>query len=594
MTEKRGMSVWRKLALGCTVAFFVLAVAAVSLEALLRLAGIGQDTCYYRTVEGEDGRAYYRENRWFAAPFFAHGLIRRPQPMMIPVEKGADTYRIFVLGSSAAMGDPDASYSLSRVLEKMLASAYPGLRFEVVNAAITAVNSHVVLRVAEDCAELDPDLFIVYEGNNEVIGPFGPSAVFAPFLQSRAAISLVTGLRGSRIGQLVGAVVRLGSGDAPADWGGMGMFTGQTLAADDPRLDRVAELFEGNLRRIAQVGAEAGARTLLCTVIVNERDFAPFMSAHRSGLSGEQLAAWDDAVAEDAAFAAGGMDVARMAYAKALNIDDTHAGLQFRVGRLELASGNCEEAAGHLRRALDQDPLRFRTDSRLNDVIRGVAAMEGEAGVLVDLAREAEKASLCAAPGDDILYEHVHLNMAGTYLAASEIFKAVGADLVRRGRVSAPAPQSLEMAEVRVLLAYTPYDQAMIIQTMLDRFSHPPFTGQMDHAERMRVWQGRAEAAGRILHRPGIEDGVRAMYETALASAPGDWVLQRNFGMAMAALDQPEKAVELLSEACERIGDDPDALFAYATALSDLGRKAEADEVFVRLRRLEPRYPGLP
>ena len=37
---------------------------------------------------------------------------------------------------------------------------------------MAAINSHVVLPIAKDAARYEPDLFVVYLGNNEVIGPF--------------------------------------------------------------------------------------------------------------------------------------------------------------------------------------------------------------------------------------------------------------------------------------------------------------------------------------------------------------------------------------------------------------------------------------
>ena len=43
----------------------------------------------------------------------------------------------------------------------------------MINTAISAVNSHVMLPVAKACLEYDPDFLVVYMGNNEVAGPFG-------------------------------------------------------------------------------------------------------------------------------------------------------------------------------------------------------------------------------------------------------------------------------------------------------------------------------------------------------------------------------------------------------------------------------------
>ena len=88
--------------------------------------------------------------------------------------------RIFVFGESAAEGDPQPVFGLPRMLQAMLSLRYPGVRFEVVNAAMTAINSYAVLPIARDCANADGDIWVIYMGNNEVVGPFGPGTVFGP------------------------------------------------------------------------------------------------------------------------------------------------------------------------------------------------------------------------------------------------------------------------------------------------------------------------------------------------------------------------------------------------------------------------------
>lgn len=79
-----------------------------------------------------------------------------------------------MLGSSAAYGDPEPAYGFCRQLEVLLNEHAAGTSFEVVNAAVTAMNSHVARRITKDRAVHEPDLFIVFMGNNEVIGPYGP------------------------------------------------------------------------------------------------------------------------------------------------------------------------------------------------------------------------------------------------------------------------------------------------------------------------------------------------------------------------------------------------------------------------------------
>ena len=61
------------------------------------------------------------------------------------VRKPAGAFRIFVLGESAAMGDPEPAFGPARYLEMLLRDKYPDADFEIENVAFTAINSHVIL-----------------------------------------------------------------------------------------------------------------------------------------------------------------------------------------------------------------------------------------------------------------------------------------------------------------------------------------------------------------------------------------------------------------------------------------------------------------
>ena len=99
-------------------------------------------------------------------------------PILMDADKPPDTCRIFILGESAAQGDPEPAYGAGRYLEVLLRERFPGQRFEVVNVAVTAINSHVIVPIARECAQHQGDLWIVYMGNNEMVGPFGAATVF--------------------------------------------------------------------------------------------------------------------------------------------------------------------------------------------------------------------------------------------------------------------------------------------------------------------------------------------------------------------------------------------------------------------------------
>jgi tetratricopeptide (TPR) repeat protein len=586
------LSLPRKLFYSSLLAGGTLVLLLGGLEAGLRLAGFGHSAHFFRRENLPGGETVWRENRWCTAPFFSEALVRRPQAVRLAAKKAAGTYRVFVLGDSAAMGDPEPAFSIGRMLEAMLRTAYPAVRFEVVNAAITAINSHVVRGIAADCARLEPDLFIVYMGNNEVIGPFGPSGVFAPFLRSEAAIRSLVWLKTTRTAQWLGGIGRRGE---PAEWGGMEMFLKQQVAADDPRLDAVRAHFRDNLQVIAATGRRAGATTLFCTVLVNQRDFAPFLSRHRPDLTAAQLTEWEALLATAAkAQQAGDLPAAEAACRAAEKLDDQDAGLAFRLGRLELQAGHDVVARDLLQRALDLDTLRFRTDSRLNNVIREFGQPAQPRLEVVDLAATLAARSPHGIAGDELLYEHVHLTFRGAYEAAVELFPRIGADLVRRGLVPATVPVPFDPAEARVRLGFNTYEQAMIGQELLSRFRRPPFSGQADAASRRLAWERRAEQAGQLLARPDATPALVELARRALDLSPDDWLLARNTGAMFVARGDPAAALPLLERADRWIDDDVDTLVALGRARQAAGQTKEAEISFARARRLEPRYPGLP
>ena len=59
-------------------------------------------------------------------------------PMTIAATKPAGTYRIVILGESAAAGFPDLAFHFGRHLQAMLQDRYPKARFEVINARTPA------------------------------------------------------------------------------------------------------------------------------------------------------------------------------------------------------------------------------------------------------------------------------------------------------------------------------------------------------------------------------------------------------------------------------------------------------------------------
>ena len=71
-------------------------------------------------------------------------------------------------------------------------------------------------------------------------------------------------------------------------------------------------------------------------------------------------------------------------YLSAAAIDDRYAELQYRIGRVYWALGEFTEAQERFALARDLDTLRFRADSRINEIIRSVAKAAGPGVELID------------------------------------------------------------------------------------------------------------------------------------------------------------------------------------------------------------------
>src|SRR5437762_2449825 len=255
-------------------------------ELTLRLLGFGYPAGFFvRSETGPPG--LFRENPKFGWRFFPHGLARAPDPIRLSKTKPSGTCRIFVFGESAALGDPEPGYGFSRILRELLEERCPAAKFEVVNVAMTAINSHVILRIARDCLPFQGDIWIIYMGNNEVIGPFGAGSVFGSRAPPMSLIRASLAAKRTRLGQMLEALwqrVAVGTQE-PRRWEGMKMMLNEQIRAGDPVLRRVYDHFGSNLGDILSMATRAGVKPIVCSVSANLKDCPPFASQHRPDLS---------------------------------------------------------------------------------------------------------------------------------------------------------------------------------------------------------------------------------------------------------------------------------------------------------------------
>jgi len=507
-------------------------VLLMLIEVSLRMAGAGYnaDLLVPCTVRGKPASCY---NLFFAAPFFPAGMVQVPRLYSIPTTKAPGTYRIFVLGESAAMGDPDSAYGFSRYLEVMLRDRFPAMNFEVVNTGSVAIDSHVVLPIAEGLAEEKPDLYIIYSGNNEVVGPYGAGTMLTSSAMSMPIVRSSIFYHSTRIGQ---GLTKLGT--QKREWRGMEMFLDKQVPADSPAMKYVYANFETNLRDTIAAGRKAGARVIVATVATNLRDCAPFASQHRGGLTQNELRSWSALVQQgDERAAANSAAEALQFYLSAAKIDDAFAELEFRIARSLSALGDYKSAKEHYGRSRDLDTLRFRADSRINEINRSVASSFHDGVALVDAEKILSDESVGGVIGSDLIYEHVHMTPAGNYILARAMFQQIAKSL-SSGQTGTLADVLTE-SDCERLLALTGYDRARLGADMLGRLQKPPFTTQLNHSEQMFRMAAIAQSPSET------PDETVAQYEWAIQRAPGDPMLRLHFGMFLYPYNRAAAAQQL-------------------------------------------------
>ncbi len=559
------------------------------IELGLRLAGAGHATGFFKSSRIA-GRDFLSGNEDFSLRFFPPQLARWPGPLLFEKHKPPGTIRIFILGESAARGEPEPPYSAARYLETMLAERHPGTRFEILNTSITAINSHVILPIARDCANADGDLWIVYMGNNEMVGPYGAATVFGAKAPPLGMVRASLALQKTRIAQTLMAIVRKLKGrGANASWGGMKMFIGNQLQPDDPRREVVFQNFNRNLQDILQVGVDSGAKILLNRVAVNLADCPPFASLGATNLSPSQVLDFQKLLTNGAAL----IDVknfsdAQSAYEQAVKLNPQYAEAHYQLARCLAARTNLSRAREEFQAACDLDALPFRTGTRINGIISDNAAkFAGKNLDLMDAPAWLDKASPIGISGAESFFEHVHFTFEGNYLLARawavEVEKMFSAEIPQAANKS-----WLSQAECENRLGLSDWNRGAVAESVLFRLHRPPLEGQSNNRERLAATRAAVDAISQRTDAPGAPAKARAMFLAAIKNAPEDHWVHENFAEFLEMTGDIPGSTEEWRKVCALLPDHFSGWHQLGRALSHSGKFQEAMPCFQRTLALRP------
>jgi len=179
----------------------------------------------------------------------------------------------------------------------------------------------------------------------------------------------------------------------------------------------------------------------------------------------------------------------------------------------------------HFARARDLDTLRFRADSKINNINRDVARSSGAELVDAEAIFSGSKETPNGIIGNELVYEHVHMTPLGNYQLARAMFLQVASKLTPEAGNSVTGSDVPTEAECEQLLALTGHDRIRIATDMLRRLQSPPFTNQLNHTDQVLRLMLQSQAPG---ENP---DETDAQYQWAIRKRPDDRVLHYNYGL---------------------------------------------------------------
>jgi tetratricopeptide (TPR) repeat protein len=368
----------------------------------------------------------------------------------------------------------------------------------------------------------------------------------------------------------------------------MEMFLGNRLRPGEPRKERVYHSFQRNLQDIVTAGTDVGAKIILNTVAVNLRDCPPFASVLNSNLVAGDQALFETLYGEGfAAAGRGNLEKAAQTYERAAKLDPSYGELQFRWAGCLLGLTNYSGAREHFQRACDDDALPFRTDSRLNALIREEAERESNKGVvLLDAAGVLATNELAGVCGQETFYEHVHFNFDGNYRLGLAWAKQT-AQFLPAASESKPAGDWASQPTCERLLGLTDWNRALILQSLLRRYYQPPLSSQFNNTQRVEALDHGLQELRRKM-TPAAAEQAREQFHEALKHAPDDHYLHETFAAFLQSIGDLKAATAEWRRVHELLPQDFLSYYQLGRLLSLQGQWIEAETCLLEVVAAHP------
>lgn len=367
--------------------------------------------------------------------------------LRFPVEKRPQTFRVFCLGGSAAMGWPHPlNESYPAFLEKKLKLLYPEKNIEVINVAASTYASYRVKVVFDEIIHYQPDLLLVYSGNNEFLERIlYPQQVLleAPWKHIATVRTVHHAL--ARIAHKK-QVIDI-ENYQPTFLIDVALGNTSPLKISEKQYRQTVKHYRYNVEAMIAAARDKDIPMVLLTVPANVRDWRPHASVHNAALDSTQLKQWQQYYREGIqAFEADKYDQALKILKYAASLDDAYAELHYYLGKAYLANKNISQAGFHLMQSLEADAYPFRALPAFNEVLKNLSNTYDVP--LADIQHTLAEQSNYGITGLDVLVDHVHPTVSSNQLIANEVLFAMEkSNMIRKIDTTALAALSFPVAE---------------------------------------------------------------------------------------------------------------------------------------------------
>jgi tetratricopeptide (TPR) repeat protein len=522
-------------------------------------------------------------------------------------KKAENTQRIFVLGESTAIGYPYFhNGSFHRWLQYRLMHEYPDRNFEIINIALTAVNSYTVSGFAKEVVNYEPDAILIYTGHNEYYGAMGVGSTDRT-VGNAMIINLLLKLRQFRLMQLLTNVYErivrsFGSRNTMAGKTRMeAMVADQQIPYGSKLFNRGIDQFRSNMEETLLLLEKQQIPVFFSNLVSNEKDLRPFVSLPTDSLQisgfvknyALGLAALEnkDPVKADSSF-----KEANHAY-------NSHALCNYYLGRLAYKQEDYVHAKMYFSKAKDLDALRFRAPDTINTIIAQLCHKYKKAH-LVDTRAAFEAGSPNGIIGDELLIEHVHPNLTG-YALLSDVFYET---MKRQGLFSVPKEKEISFRQLLQDMPITKTDSLTGVYKVFNLKRSWPFRDESSGSGQSQDLVSPAGTLRDSLNPGTMEERMAHGLALKQRSWPDAMDSLYNYYIGRRDLLDARKVVETLvlehpteepyydkaADLCGALKDDDNALFYFKKSFSLSPSFEKARKIFVLYFKLDKPANAIP